>query len=752
MGKFADKYFAVAPWEVRENGFNPAYSEVSESVFSLANEYMGLRGYFEEGYSGESLQGSYVNGVYERRSVPPGAYRGMLKSTEFMLNTVDWVYTRIVCNGEALDLAKSNFENFERGLDLKTGVLTRRFVWNVGDGARLELSFERFLSMVRPHIGAQRIAIKALEGVADMAISAGLDFTRLHMSMGQNFWDCSGAFADGNFCEVTGTTKNTAQTLRALAVFRGLDGSSSPEINSMRPENVFRLKLKRGQSAALERIAALDKATDFTKRSVLEGLYYKSLKEESAAWWVKQWRLSDIEIDGDEENQQGIRFCIFQMHQTLHTAGQSAVIGAKGLTGEFYNGNAFWDTEVYCLPFYLFSNPAAARNILQFRYDTLGEAKKRAQELDCKGAYYPIATISGRECCDLWQHANLQLQPSTGLVYGLWNYARISGDTEFLYNQGAEILVEVCRMLASRGNYSQNGESYGFYGVMGPDEFHLMVNNNCYTNYMGKKSFEFALEVLEKLREQGGGRYEALAEKLGLTSGEEAGWADMAHKMRISRDVESGLFEQHDGFYSLPHTDIKSIPAEEFPLYSHWAYDRIYRSDMLKQPDVLMFMLMYNSEFTKRQIETNFDYYEPRCIHESSLSPSVHSILAAQIGRMEQAYGFFRFAARMDLDNYNRNTREGLHITSIAGSWMNIVYGFGGLRSDGERLSLAPVKPEGWRAYSFALQIRGQVLRVNINENLVTLSADGDGIEIDLYGETVHVGRQGMTAALGGKR
>lgn len=748
MGKFADKYFLTDAWTVREQGFDPRYSLVAESVFSLGNEYTGLRGYFDEGYSGERLQGSYINGVYERRILPRSGYKGMLPSTEFMVNTVDWVYTRVVCNGVTLDLAKCQVSDFSRELDMRTGLLTREFTWHVDEATDLRLRFERFVSMREEQLCGQRIEAHVLRGSAHLRVLAGLDATNPHVSAGRSFLTTVYAHADGRICQLGARTENTGQRLLAAARFDPAGGTPAGTPEGV-AANEFLFELSEGEKTCLTRVAAIlcarneqEQAT-FARRAEdvlarLERADYEELFRASAAWWRQQWALSDIRIDGDELNQQGIRFCIFQLHQTLHTAKYGAVFGAKGLTGEAYNGNTFWDSEVYCLPFYLFNNPAAAKSILRFRYNTLPEARERAAALDCRGAFYPIATISGRECCDLWQHASLQLQASTGVAYGLWNYAHLTGDTEFLYGEGAEMLAEISRMLASRGAYDQRTGRYGYYCVMGPDEFQMMVHNNAYTNFMARKTFLYTLEVLGAMD---GDRRAALFEKLSLSDGELEDWRAKARAMYIPYDEKTLLFEQHDGFFHLPHIDISAIPAEQFPLYSHWAYDRIYRNDMLKQPDVLMFMMLYGSEFTDEQVAANFDYYEPRCIHESSLSPSIHSILAARLGRLETAERFFAFATRMDLDNYNRNTGEGIHTTSIAGAWMNIVYGFGGLRSDGGTLELSPRIPRGWTGYSFSLKCGGSVLRVAVTQSDVTVSREGSGaVPLTLYGEPVTVG------------
>ncbi len=752
MSKFADRYFKIHPWQIIEEGFHPDYSQVAESVFSLGNEYTGLRGYFEEGYSGKSLQGSYLNGVYERRMLPKSGYKGMLSFTEFMVNTVDWVYTRISCNNHQLDLYESKFSDFRRVLDLRSGILTRSFVWQADDSTALELSFERFTSMEQEQFVGQKLTIRVLRGNADVTVRAGLDFTRPHVSVGGSMFQVESQQASGKEAQILAATMTTKQRVYACAKFSGMEGTPWENEEGI-ASNGYHVVLGSGESVRLERVVTLLSARSEAElaslhdriqaaNAKLETADYETLKAASERWWEKQWEVSDIEICGDPENQQGIRFCIFQMHQTLHTAKYGAVFGAKGLTGEAYNGNTFWDSEVCCLPFYLFNNPEAAKSFLKFRYDTLPQAKERAAALDCKGAFYPIATISGHECCDLWQHASLQLQASTGVAYGIWNYVHQTGDREFLYSYGGEMLVEISRMLATRGDTDPVTGKYGYYCVMGPDEFQMMVHHNAYTNFMGQKMLRFTLETLEQMKADAPQEYQ----KLHVTPEEMADWQDKADRMYIPYDEKTKLFEQHMGYFHLPMLDINGIPVEDFPLYSHWSYERIYRNSMIKQPDVLMFMMLYGSEFTKEQLAANFDFYEPRCIHESSLSPSIHSILACRLGKMEKAESLFDFATRMDLDNYNRNTLEGLHTTSIAGAWMNIVYGFGGLISDADILNLCPRIPKGWARYTFSICVGNSVLRVSVTQKEVTLEAvRGAAVKLNLYGREVTVSKQAVS-------
>lgn len=756
MAKSADIYYKVHPWKITEEGFNKDYALVSESIFSLGNEYMGTRGSFEEGYSGNSLTGSYFNGIYESIQLETSSYKGIVDKTDFIVNSADWLYTRIEADGELLDLNTVKFKDFYRELDLKSGILTRSYIWVLANGKEVKLEFTRFLSMKEAESAVQKIIITPLNFSGEMMLHSGIDFTQIHHMTGRNMWKVVSRSADESTISMLGNTISTDQSLLVSCKFLCDYIKKEDEQEEKQYIRKFTLLVEEGKTLEFTKIirnisrkgkADSDKKA-FEKKceenaAVLQALTYSTLKSETIAWWDRAWQESDIEIKGDELNQQGIRYCIFQMHQTYHGADKGTIIGAKGLTGEAYSGNTFWDTEAYCLPFYIFNNPQAAKHLLEFRYLTLSEAMDRAKDLDCEGAFYPIATITGSECCSLWQHASLQLQASTAVAYGYWHYENITGDNQFIFEKGLPILIEVSRMLASRGDWSGDGIRYGFYGVMGPDEFQMMVNHNCYTNYMGKKTLEYTLDVLKRCSEMTPEIYAAAIRDRGLTEKETEKFRMIAENMYIPYQEETGIFEQHEGYFNLPHIDINQISMEEFPLYHHWTYDRIYRNNMLKQPDVLMMMLLYNKDFTKEQLESNYDYYEPKCIHESSLSPSVHSILASQLKKEEEAYKFFGFATRMDLDNYNRNTGEGLHTTSIAAAWMNIVYGFGGMRSDGKELSFAPSLPKQWEGYSFRVHWKGDILFVAVDKNQMRISSKKcNGIKVLIYEKEYTIGQE----------
>lgn len=742
MGKIADSYYSIDPWQISESGFDPGRSEVSESIFSLANEYMGVRGYFEEGYTGEQLLGSYFNGIYENSPKENHVkYKGIVSRSHFMVNAVDWLYTRIWYDGCQLDLATATIENFERHLDLRSGLLSRSFDWLPNEETRIHIVFERILDMEEATSGYQRIQFESKNADKLLEVVMGIDFNTVHTSERQNFWvELSKRSKDAEI-QIASQTISTKQQILAGCTF---STSTSLDTHVVERDKFiglkFNVKLKREKPLTIERHAVniADKtAEDLT---VLQSKYEKAKQMksfddmllQSTRYWDHVWKKEDIQIEGDESNQQGIRFCIFQLHQTYHGQNPTHNIGAKGLTGEAYGGHAFWDTETSCLPFYLLTNLAAAKNLLEFRYSTLPEARMRATQLDCIGACYPIATLNGHEASDLWQHASLQFQPSTGVAYGIWHYVNVSNDTDFLYGHGLEMLAEISRFLVSRGDWSPNGE-FGFYGVMGPDEFQMMVNHNMYTNYMAKRTLDYTLAVLAQCEIDYKDRYAAIIDKVGITREEMADWESCASNMLLLKE-SSGLIEQHDGFFKLPHIDIHSIPIEDFPLYDHWSYDRIYRNDMIKQPDVLMFLFLYNQSFTKEEKQINYEYYEPKTIHESSLSPSIHSILAAELGKKEEAYTFFEFATRMDLDNFNRNTREGLHTTSIAAAWMNIVYGFGGIRSDADTLIIAPIIPEEWTSYTFKITYKQRLIQISVTQSDVNITLlEGESLFIELY-------------------
>ncbi len=744
MAKEAVKYFKVDPWKIIEEGFDPEQGRVGESIFSLGNEYMGTRGFFDEAYSGDRLLGNYFNGVYEEKPITYFEhFKGLSERCCFMINANNWVYTRIFLNGEELDLAKVSVENFYRELDMKRGIVTRSFDWK-----GVHFTFERFISMTTREIAAQKITLASDSFEGDVKILAGSDFNPIHEEEKRNFWN--EIFVKDN--AIAAATMSSGQRVYSQ-FFANLPAACYHHEEKL-ATGEYHLTLAKGETKAFERLSvnitekdASVSNEDFiakcaAKAAELAKTDYATYKTAHESFWLAVWDKLDIEIEGDDENQQGVRFCIFNLHQTYHGEDPTLNVGAKGLTGEKYSGWTFWDTETYCLPFYMFNNPTAAKNLIMYRYNTMAQAQERAKEQDTEGTCYPMVTIDGTESCGVWQHGNLEIHVSAAVAYAVWHYVRNLKDKDFLYHYGAKLLVEVSRYFASRGGYSPKTGEFGLYGVMGPDEFHMMVNNNTYTNYMVKKMFLYTVEVLEEMKS-------VCPENLPEFREEElADWTEKAEKMRITYDEESKLYEQHDGYFDLPHIDVNSISPDRVPIYKYWAYDSIFRVNMLKQPDVVLMLFFFSKDFTMEQKKANYDFYETRCFHESSLSPSIHSIVANEIGNYEQAYEYAKYASRVDLDDYNRNAHQGLHVTSMAAAWMNIVYGFGGMRTDDEELTFRPSLPKEWKSYTFRILYRGKVLTVKIENGKATFTLDGDAEAIKIFDKEYMVGKEGVTVQI----
>jgi len=770
-------YFKGDPWTIVEEGFDPAYQRVSESVFSLANEFMGVRGYFEEGYSGDHLLGSYFNHLYEMMDIRHDQlFKGFVTQGAAMINSVDWLYTRLWVDGEQLDLAKSKFSDFTRRLDMRTGVFAREFTWETTSGKKLTVTFLRFTDMQSTHIGCQRIILEPLNFSGLVQFRCGLDFNT-HYEIGAgwdqtgkggfqksgqviNFWNCERKDVMEDGWAIQAQTARSGHQLFSSFRLHSEQVISPCLVQDEKFIGVdFALAVQQGVAASLDKVVV----NDWHKTPNVDEVWTRGLElarhyaattfdsalAEHAAFWKKVWEVFDIEIDGDPHVLQGLRFSDFQTYQSYH--GENADLNAlcKGLTGEVYFGWVFWDSEIYSHRLMMFIDPPAAKNLLLYRYHRLPQALERAKQLDCEGARFPFATITGTEDSGTWQHVDLEIHADMAVAYAIWHHDKICRDKEFLYHEGIEMLLQICRFMASAGGWSPLNGDFGFYGVMGPDEFHMMVNHNCYTNLMGKKAFEFTLSVLDEMQREVPDLYKQAVAKVQLKPQEPGQWKEMAARMRIPKDERTGIYEQHAGYFDLPHVDLQHFPPEQIPVYKNWAYIKIFRHNMVKQPDVLNLMYFYSQDYTLDEKRANYEFYEARTIHESSLSPSLHAILAAELGKLDEAYTFFSYGARMDLDNYNRNTDQGLHVTSAAGVWASMIFGFGGMRTDGDVLCFRPTLPAQWKSYRFRVCYQGAIIEVRVNGKQVEFQViSGPAVDIRVYGERYMLDAKGITTQL----
>ena len=438
--------------------------------------------------------------------------------------------------------------------------------------------------------------------------------------------------------------------------------------------------------------------------------------------------MSDIEIEGDIKAQQGIRFNIFQLNQTYLGRDSRLNIGPKGFTGEKYGGSTYWDTEAYCVPFYMATKgQEVAWSLLEYRYNHLEKAIENAQKLGFTNgaALYPMVTMNGEECHNEWEITFEEIHRNGAISFAIFNYYRFTGDYSYIPKMGLEVLIGIARFWHQRFNFSEDKQQYVMLGVTGPNEYENNINNNWYTNYLAKWCIDYALEQLEVAQSKYPKDYDRIWNKTSLTTSETKAWSEVADNIYFPYSKKHEVFLQQDGFLDKELVKVKDLDKSQRPINQKWSWDRILRSPYIKQADVLQGFYFFEDHFSKNQLEKHFDFYEPYTVHESSLSPCVHSIQAAILGRMEQAYTFYLRTSRLDLDDYNKEVEEGLHITSMAGTWMSIVEGFGGMRVMNDQLHFTPQIPEQWTSYAFKINFRNQIITISVSKQGTSFEITG---------------------------
>jgi maltose phosphorylase len=470
--------------------------------------------------------------------------------------------------------------------------------------------------------------------------------------------------------------------------------------------------------------------------------YDQLLKDQKEAW-SKIWEMSDITIDGDVKAQQGIRFNIFQLNQTYLGKDSRLNIGPKGFTGEKYGGSTYWDTEAYCIPFYMATKDhQVAKNLLAYRYNQLDKAIENATKLGFTNgaALFPMVTMNGEECHNEWEITFEEIHRNGAIAFAIFNYYRFTGDYSYIPEKGLEVLIGIARFWHQRATYSTSNNQYVILGVTGPNEYENNVNNNFYTNYIAKWCIDFTIEQINKMEHEYTADYSRIMSKVNLDTLEIADWKAVADNMYFPYSEEHDVYLQQDGFLDKELVKVHDLDKSQRPINQKWSWDRILRSPYIKQADTLQCFYFFENHFTKEQLEQHFNFYEPFTVHESSLSPCVHSIQAARLDRMEQAYTFYLQTSRLDLDDYNKEVHEGLHITSMAGTWMSIVEGFGGMRIRNNQLHFDPKIPKEWAGYSFKINFRNQILKVSVHQNETNFSLEGEtAISVFVNGQPVIV-------------
>ena len=744
-----NKYLETNEWKIIERGWDAANHPKSESIFSLGNGRMGQRANFEEDYTGKSLQGSYVAGVYYPDKTKVGWWKnGYPEYFAKVLNSVNWIGLRLEFAGQNLDLNTAKVTDFYRELNMREGYLFRSFTAELADGKQLKVEATRFLSIVEDEIGAIRYQFTPLNFSGEARITSYLDFDVKNedSNYDEKFWEEVAKNATPLAGNVTARTKKTGFVVCAAMRYeleeKGKAITHTPltaeRLNYV--ENVATLQLKQGATYTIYKYAAVVSSLNYTESELLGAAEKKAqealasgfdkLYAEHSAAWIAKWSTSDIIIDGDAEAQQGIRFNIFQLNQTFTGVDARLNIGPKGFTGEKYGGSTYWDTEAYCLPFYLASSEShVARNLLLYRYKQLGKAIENAEKLGFTNgaALYPMVTMNGEECHNEWEITFEEIHRNGAIAYAIFNYVRHTADREYLADYGLEVLIAISRYWTQRVNWSSAKQKYVMLGVTGPNEYENNVNNNWYTNKIAVWTLEWTIEVIALLREE---FPEKLADVIARTNFQEKEkikkWTHIIQNMYFPYDPEKQVFLQQEGFLDKEQLNAADLNPAERPINQHWSWDRILRSIFIKQADVLQGMYFFEHHYDKASLRRNFDFYEPKTVHESSLSPCVHVILASRIGYQEKAYEMYLRTARLDLDDYNHEVHEGLHITSMAGTWMSVVQGFGGMRIIKSKLHFEPALPEQWSKLSFNILWRGTRMLFTIFKDRMEVTNQGN--------------------------
>ncbi len=752
-------YIKVDEWKIIEEGFDPNYNTISESIFSLGNGRMGQRANFEEAYSGETLSGNYVAGVYYPDKTRVGWWKnGYPEYFAKVINAANWIGIDILIEGEQLDLAKCEVKDFRRELNMKEGYLKRIFIAKTAKGKEVKVETTRFCSIADDETGAISYSITPLNFSGQIAITPFIDgdVVNKDSNYDEKFWDevKKETWEEGAFVQLR-TKKTGFEVATGMKIAIEQNGQPVPlQAQSIEKDKYVALKTElnaeEGQTITIYKYAANLSSQNYAAAELEDNLKatllhisekgFKTMLEEQAAAWNEKWKHNDIIIEGDASAQQGIRFNIFQLNQTYTGEDDRLNIGPKGFTGEKYGGSTYWDTEAYCVPFYLATaDPKVTRNLLLYRYKQLGKAIDNAKLLGFKdgAALYPMVTMDGTECHNEWEITFEEIHRNGAIAHAIFDYVRYTGDEQYLADYGLEVLIAIARFWSQRITWSDDKQQYVMLGVTGPNEYENNVNNNWYTSTIATWCMQYAMDVTEKVQAEDPSKYNALINKINFDQEKEtARFRDIIEKMYYPYDETRRVFLQQDGYLDKEQILVKDLPASERPINQKWSWDRILRSCYIKQADVLQGIYFFEDQYDLETIRRNYDFYEPRTVHESSLSPCVHAIIAAKLGDEDRAYEFYLRTSRLDLDDYNNDTEDGCHITSMAGTWMSVVEGFGGMRVCDGKLSFQPFLPGKWQSFSFHIVFRGALLNIKVSKDGVQIkNLSGNEVAVLIYGK-----------------
>lgn len=723
------------------------------SVFALGNGYLGMRGTYDE--NDEQINdesGMYINGIYE--TAEPYKYyclcRGLAKCDQYTVNLPDWRIIEVYIDGEKACLS-NGIKNHRRVLDFKKGCIVRTFDFVSKTGKTIKVKSTRIVNMERVHSAEIKYEVTPVNFSGEIEIRSAVV---------KNTWiyDTYPTFTESETVEENGITlvaktKNTG--LRAAcAVRHKTEAVQSETLNTAEKyEAVFRFCAEKDKSITLEKYASfyadVDNVSDMAEAANSEAenicaVGFSALEQEQESFWDDFWEKGDIEIEGNDEDQMAVRFSLFHMRQQLATVNDMS-IGATGLTGRNYSGKVFWDTEMYLMPYYIFTEPQTCKGLLMYRYRILDKARERAEQLGGVGALYSWCSIDGEETSVVYEASTAEYHINSDIAYAIWRYYDLTGDRDFIYNFGAEILFETAKYMAHRGCFVQAyGGRFCINAVCGPDEYGCGVNNNCYTNLMVRFHLNYALRIYNEMLENDKAKLDEIAAKTGIDDNELELWKCAADNMYYRVNEELGIYEQDDSFIYNDPVDMNTIPKHHDIRTMFHPLD-LWRMQVLKQADVVLLNFVLGDIFTKEEKKRNYDYYEPKTNHGSSLSTAIHSIMANEIGYYDEAYNYFQNSAFMDIYDVKKNTSGGLHIACLGGVWMCVVNGFLGMRHYERGIEFNIHLPQSWKSCRCRINYKGSVVEIHAGQKESVFSLiSGPGFSFTADGMQYSINKDNM--------
>jgi trehalose/maltose hydrolase-like predicted phosphorylase len=752
-------------WIIAEEAYSPDRAKYFETILTLANGYLGVRGSSEEGNPAEH-PGCYLAGVFNRPGDEP---------TE-LPNIPKWLGVRVLVDGRPVTPQKGQLIAYRRYLDMKRGLLVRQFrVKRMGRITSFHV--ERFVSRSDVHTAAIRVRVvlenysAPVQVVADLDAGVSnsgrvhLDVTRIepfdpnaHLRSGRSVIHACQAMLLETRTRESGIEIAQAATTRLTSRAELQPAQEAVEVGDCCITQTLAFNAERGREFTFDKTVTTFSSRDgfadpaevsmhCAARALKPG--YDGLLEAHERSWADAWRRSQVSIDGDAEAERAIRFSMFHSLACAPISSDKVSLAAKGLHGEGYRGHVFWDCEIFNLPFFIHTQPEIARNLLMYRYHTLAGARRKAQAAGYRGAMYawesagtgdettPTSAMHLGQEIKIWC-GQLEQHITADVAYAVWQYCQSTRDTDFLLNYGAEIIFETARFWVSRFEYNSEADRYEISRVIGPDEYHEHVDNSVFTNAMARWNIRIALDLADEFKQHRDQCWAGLSRKLRLSDKRLRSWKRVADKAYIPYSNELGIHEQFDGFLKLDRVDLRSLHLNGAPADAVLGRDGVQQSQVIKQADVVMLMYLLSDQFERRQVETNFDYYAPICGHGSSLSPSIHSMVSSRLGRREEALRYFRQSAAIDLADGMGNGAAGIHMAALGGNWQAIIRGFCGVRASEYALEVAPALPAGWQAVRFSVLYDGSPVSVTVTPQEVTLdlteAQPGRNIPVDVAG------------------